>query len=172
MNKINKELIWPEVEQWYGDWDVDHELWLECWGCESCQFDILIIDETTIVLLDSLAHPQSNGIKIKLLNEGLPTEWLTEALPTWLVWLRNGTKFCCNQTEWNNNNTRNSHDLPSRWLRFANQGVLHKTLNLSEFQTCISAQILLLPNLPWRFWPPRPTYLPPVLAGGSMVNSS
>ncbi len=32
---------------------------------QSCQFHILIIDETTTVLLDSLANPHSKGIEIK-----------------------------------------------------------------------------------------------------------
>jgi hypothetical protein len=39
-----------------------------------CQFHILIMDETKIVLLDSLADPQSNEIEIQYLSEGLPTE--------------------------------------------------------------------------------------------------
>ena len=41
---------------------------------QSCPFHILIIDETTTVLLDSLATPHSNGIEIKFLSEGLPIE--------------------------------------------------------------------------------------------------
>jgi hypothetical protein len=41
---------------------------------QSCQYHILIIDETTIVLQDSLADPQSNGIENKFLSEGLLTE--------------------------------------------------------------------------------------------------
>jgi hypothetical protein len=45
---------------------------------ESCQVEILINDGTTKVLLHSLADdaadPQSNGIDIKSLSEGLPTE--------------------------------------------------------------------------------------------------
>ncbi len=68
-----------------GDWDVDKR-WLECWGCDSkwfknsCQVQILINDGTTIVLLDSLADPQSNWIEISIwwtskkpLTEGLST---------------------------------------------------------------------------------------------------
>jgi hypothetical protein len=38
---------------------------------QSCQFHILTIDENTIILLDSLADPHSNGIEIKFLSEGL-----------------------------------------------------------------------------------------------------
>jgi hypothetical protein len=41
---------------------------------QSCQSHVSIIDETTIVLLESLADPHSNGIEIKFLSEGLPTE--------------------------------------------------------------------------------------------------
>jgi hypothetical protein len=40
----------------------------------SCQFHTLIMDETKIVLLGSLADPQSNGIENKFLSGGLPTE--------------------------------------------------------------------------------------------------
>jgi hypothetical protein len=40
---------------------------------QSCQSHALIIDETTIVLLESLADPHSNGIEIKFLSEGLPS---------------------------------------------------------------------------------------------------
>ena len=39
---------------------------------QSCLFHILIIDETTLVLLDSFADPHSNGIEIKFPSEGLP----------------------------------------------------------------------------------------------------
>ena len=41
---------------------------------QSRQFHILIIDETTLVLLDSFADPSSNGIEIKFPSqaEGLP----------------------------------------------------------------------------------------------------
>jgi hypothetical protein len=39
-----------------------------------CPSHVLIIDETTIVLLESLADPHSNGIDIKFLPEILPTE--------------------------------------------------------------------------------------------------
>jgi hypothetical protein len=41
---------------------------------QSCQFHILIIDETTIVPLDSLADPHSNMIEIKFLSEGFQIE--------------------------------------------------------------------------------------------------
>jgi hypothetical protein len=41
---------------------------------KSCQFHTLFIDETTIVLLDLLADPKSNGIEIKFLSERLSTE--------------------------------------------------------------------------------------------------
>jgi hypothetical protein len=46
------------------------------------------------------------------------------------------------------------------------------SLNLEEFRTCVSssAQVLLRPNLPGFL--SRPTCLPPVLTGGSTVNSS
>jgi hypothetical protein len=40
---------------------------------QSCQAHELIIDETTIVHLESLTDP-SNGIEIKFLSEGLPAE--------------------------------------------------------------------------------------------------
>jgi hypothetical protein len=41
---------------------------------QSCQSRVSIIDETAIVLLESLADPHSNGIEIKFLSEGHPTE--------------------------------------------------------------------------------------------------
>jgi hypothetical protein len=95
------------------DWNVE--------DVSAKSFHISIIDETTIVLLDSLAVPSSNGIEIKFLCEGLPTQWLTKGLPTWLILLINGIKFYCNQTDWittTANKTRNttilnSHDLQS-----------------------------------------------------------
>ncbi len=43
--------------------------------------------------------------------------------------------------------------------------------NLREFQTCVSAHVLLRPNL-LRIFHCRPACLPPVLVGGSTVNSS
>ncbi len=52
---------------------------------QSCLFHILIIDETTIVLLDSLADPHSNRIKIKFLSGGLSIKWLTQGLD-WSDW--------------------------------------------------------------------------------------
>ena len=36
---------------------------------QTCQSHVLIIDETTIVLLESLADPHSNGIEINFLSE-------------------------------------------------------------------------------------------------------
>jgi hypothetical protein len=60
-----------------GDGDIDFELRLECTAKtyeQCCQFHILIINETTTVLLYSLANPHSNGIEIKFLSEGLPIE--------------------------------------------------------------------------------------------------
>ncbi len=36
---------------------------------QTCQSHILIIDETTIVLLEALADPHSNGIEINFLSE-------------------------------------------------------------------------------------------------------
>ncbi len=63
---------------------------------QSCLFHILIIDEATIVLLDSLTGSHRNRLEIKFLSEGLQIEWLTEDLPTWLIWLRNGIQLYCN----------------------------------------------------------------------------
>ncbi len=61
---------------------------------QSSLFHILIIDETFVVVLDSLAYPHSNRIKINFLSEELLIKWLT----TWLIWLRtwNRIKLYCN----------------------------------------------------------------------------
>jgi hypothetical protein len=56
------------------DWNVeDHDVTAKKFE-QSCQFHILIIDETKLVLLDLLANPQRNGIEVKFLAEGIPTE--------------------------------------------------------------------------------------------------
>jgi hypothetical protein len=54
-----------------GDGDLDH-VTAKIFK-QSCQSHELIIDETTIVLLESLADAHRNGIKIKFLSKGLPT---------------------------------------------------------------------------------------------------
>jgi hypothetical protein len=53
-----------------GDGDVDHDVADVTAKIfkQSCKFHKLIIDETTIVLLDSLAGSHSNRIKIKFLS--------------------------------------------------------------------------------------------------------
>ncbi len=76
--KQRADLAWSWVS-----WAVQMEMGTMSWDWnaadvtvktfkQSCQFHILIIHETTIVLLDSLADSHSNGIKIKFLSEGLP----------------------------------------------------------------------------------------------------
>jgi hypothetical protein len=52
-----------------GDWNVADDTAKPC--KQSCQFHILIIDETTIY---SLAGYRSNRIEIKFLSEGLQVE--------------------------------------------------------------------------------------------------
>jgi hypothetical protein len=52
-----------------GDGDVDHVTAKNF--KQSCQSNELIIDETTIVFLESLADAHSNGIEIKLLSKRL-----------------------------------------------------------------------------------------------------
>ncbi len=89
--------------------------------------------------------------EIKCLSGGLPLEWLTEGLPTWLFWLRNGIKLYCNETDWITTK-QGTHMIFSHgdW----NLSTKERTsFNLGKFQTCVSssAQVLLLPNLPWRF---------------------
>ena len=122
---------------------------------QSCQFHILIIDENTIY---SLAGSHSNRIEIEFLSEGLPIEWLTEALPTWLIWLRNGIEHYCNWTE-RITTKQGTHTIFSHvdWGLSTNGST---SFNLGKFPGCVSAQVLLRPNLPGRFGFSLPAHLP------------
>ncbi len=133
---------------------------------QSCQFHILVIDETTIiVLLDSLADSHSNRIEIKCLSGGLPIEWLTEGLPTWLIWLRNGIKLYCNETDWIT--TKQGTQMIFSHGDIGLSTKERTSFNLGKFQTCVSssAKVLLRPNLPGRFWFSFQAHLPASRAG-------
>jgi hypothetical protein len=83
INQKGKQMSWSSLNlsSVDGDWDVDHEQWLEWLGCDSKYSSnpaksILEIDQwwNTIIPLDLLADLQSHGIGIKVLYEGITTK--------------------------------------------------------------------------------------------------
>jgi hypothetical protein len=121
---------------------------------QSCQFHISIIHETNVILLDSLADdaadPHTTTMELK--SNFYPKDFRqSDSQKVFQLdrsdWEMELSFILIKQTEKQQN--KELTDIQSWWLRFANQKEheLDQSFNL-KFQTCVSAQVLLRPNLP------------------------